>query len=205
MDYQVQRSDSVNMSHIIVDQMLTEQTLAGDQASFEVLMKKYEQPLRGYMRRILKDQELIADVLQAVFFQFYLSLPKLRANIPLKAWLYRVAYNRCLDELRKKYRRPAVPFSLLEEEDGEEEHSLAETLPDMRLTPEEIFEQQELHEQLVHEMEALSPKIRSVVHLRCFGELSFSEIGEKLDMSEGTAKTYFYRSLPRLRAALIAR
>ena len=53
MDHHVQRSHRVNLSHTLIDQMLTEQALAGDQASFEVLMKKYELPLRGYMRRIL--------------------------------------------------------------------------------------------------------------------------------------------------------
>ena len=76
MDHHVQRSQSVNMSHTLVDQLLTKQALAGDQDSLEVLIKKYEQPLRSYMRRMLKDQELIADVLQAVFFQLHVSLPK---------------------------------------------------------------------------------------------------------------------------------
>jgi RNA polymerase sigma-70 factor (ECF subfamily) len=97
-----------------------------------------------------------------------------------------------------------VYFSHLEGEYGEEEHLLAETLPDTYLTPEEILEQQDLHDQLVHAMEVLSPTNRSVVHLRSFGELSFSEIGKKLNIPEATVKTYFYRSLPRLRAALLA-
>ena len=202
MDHHVQRSHRENMSHILVDQTLTKQALAGDQGSFEVLIKKYEQPLRSYMRRMLKDQDLIADVLQAVFFQLRVSLPHLRTNLPLKPWLYRVARNRCLDELRKNARRRAVSFSLLQEEDSEEVHALVEMLPDTSLTPEELFEQQELHEQLVHAMGALSPTSRAVVHLHCFGELSFSEIGKKLNMPTNTAKMYFYRSLPRLRAAL---
>src|SRR5690348_17462485 len=94
MDHHVQRSHSMNLSHTLADQLLMEQALAGDQASFEVLINKYERPLRGYMRRILKDQELIADVLQHVFFQFYVSLPNLRNTSPLKPWLCRVAYNR---------------------------------------------------------------------------------------------------------------
>jgi RNA polymerase sigma factor (sigma-70 family) len=202
MDHHIQCSHRVNLSHTLTDQMLMEQALAGDQASFEALMNKYELPLRGYMRRMLKDQELIADVLQHVFFQFYVSLPNLRTTDPLKPWLCRVAYNRCVDELRKLSRRQAVSFSFLEGHESAEEHALVEMLPDTRQTPEEIFEQQELHEQLLQAIEILSPTFRTVVHLRCFGELSFSEIGKQLQMPEGTAKTYFYRSLPRLRAAL---
>jgi RNA polymerase sigma-70 factor (ECF subfamily) len=205
MDHHVQHSQRVNLSHTPADQMLMEQALAGDQAAFEVLMNKYERPLRGYMRRILKDQELIADVLQHVFFQFYVSLPNLRTTSPLKPWLYRVAYNRCVDELRKNARRQALSFSFLEGQESAEEQALVEMLPDTHLTPEELFERQELHEQLVQAIRTLSPTFRTVVHLRCFGELSFSEIGQQLQMPEGTAKTYFYRSLPQLRAALGAR
>ena len=84
----------------------------------------------------------------------------------------------------------------------EEAYLLAEMLPDTGLTPEAILEQQELHAQLLQAMKDLSPTFRAVVHLRCFVERSFSEIGKQLDMPEATAKTYFYRSLPRLRAAL---
>jgi len=204
MHPQVQRPNKIDMRYTISDDMLAKQALAGDQVSFEVLMNKYERPLRGYIWRILKDDDLMADVLQYVFLQFYTSLPKLRTNAPLKAWLYRVAYHRCLDELRRKHRRQDVSFSQLEGKSGEEELLLAETLPDPHLTPEEMLEQQDLHEQLLQALEVLSPTLRSVVHLRCFGELSFSEIGKKLNMPEATAKTYFHRSLPRLRAALEA-
>jgi RNA polymerase sigma-70 factor (ECF subfamily) len=204
MEYHVQRSHHGNLSYAPVDQVLTEQALAGDQAAFEVLVNKYESPLRGYIWRILKDHDLMADVLQYVFLQCYYSLPKLRTNAPLKAWLFRVAYHRCLDELRSKQRRRAIFFSQLEGEDGEEESLLAEEIPDPHLTPEEILDQHELHEQLVQAMETLSPKLRAVVHLRCFGELSFSEIGQRLNMPASTAKTYFHRSLPRLRTAFVA-
>ncbi|GHO96474.1 RNA polymerase sigma factor [Reticulibacter mediterranei] len=205
MNHHIQRSHYGNLSHTLVDQVLTEQALAGDQAAFEVLINKYESPLRGYIWRILKDHDLMADVLQHVFLQCYCSLPKLRTDTPLKAWLFRVAYHRCLDELRSKRRRQAISFSQLEGEDGEEASPLADELLDPDLTPEELLEQQELHEQVVQAMETLSPRLRAVVHLRSFGELSFAEIGKQLNMPESTAKTYFHRSLPRLRAAFVAR
>lgn len=203
MHSHVQRSDKTDSRYSISDDILRKQVLEGNHTSFEVLMKKYERPLRGYIWNILKDDDLIADVLQFVFFQFYTFLPKLRTNTPLKAWLFRVAYYRCLDELRKKHRRRDVSFSQLEEASDEEELLLVETLPDPHRTPEGILEQQDLREQLLQALQVLSPTYRSVVRLRCFGELSFSEIGKQLNMPEATAKTYFHRALPRLRAALI--
>lgn len=140
MDDQIQRQNATHVSYSMADDLLTQPALVGDQGSFEALLKKYEHPLRGYIKTMLKDDEQIDDILQYVFLQFYVSLPKLKACIPLKAWQYRVAYNRCVDELRKNHRRQVVSFSQLEGEDGEEEHLLAETLPDMHLTPEEILE-----------------------------------------------------------------
>lgn len=178
------------------------QAAIADQCSFDALVKEYEKPLRTYVRNILKDGELVEDVLQHVFFQLYISLPKLSVKKPLKAWLFRVSYHRSLDELRKRKRHPVVFFSQLERGESEEELLFVETIQDRQLMPEGVLEQQELHEQLVHALHVLSPKARSIVYLRCFGELTFSEIGKQLNISETTAKTCFHRALPRLRAVL---
>ena len=51
---------------------------------------------------------------------------------------------------------------------------------------------------------SLPPKLRSIVQLRCFRQLTFAEIGRTLNMLEPTVKTYFYRSLPLMRRALAA-
>jgi RNA polymerase sigma factor (sigma-70 family) len=202
MSYQPQQTLYLDKPSVIPDDLLIERAYLGDQGAFEALINKYEKSLRGYIKRMLKDEEIIEDILQHVFLQFYLALPKLRTNVPLHAWLYRVTYNRCVDELRRKRHCKSVSFSQLERAYNEEVHLLADMLPDTGLTPEAILEQQELHTQLLQAIKALSPTFRAVVHLRCFVERSFSEIGKQLDMPEGTAKTYFYRSLPRLRAAL---
>jgi RNA polymerase sigma factor (sigma-70 family) len=186
---------------LMTDDLLVKQALAGDQEAFEALVHKYERPLRGYLWNILKEDELIADVLQQVFLQLSVWLPKLNTNRSLKAWLFRVAYHRCLDELRKKQRRQVIFFSQLEEQGSEEEPLFAETIPDGQPTPEDLLEQQDFHEYVAHALRALLERARSIVHLRCFGELTFSEIGEHLNISEATARTSFHRSLPRLRAA----
>lgn len=197
------------MSHHYTDQMPvtgsdipTKSGAIEDQSSFDALIKEYEKPLRDYVRNILKDEELVADVLQHVFFQLYVSLPKLSVNKPLKAWLFRVSYHRSLDELRKRRRHPVIYFSQLERGDSEEEPLFVETILDRQLMPESVLEQQELHEQLVHALHVLSPKARSIVYLRSFGELTFAEIGKQLNISESTAKTSFHRALPRLRTVL---
>ena len=120
-----------------------------------------------------------------------------------KGWLFQVARNRCFSELRTRRRRRTVYFSELEPEQSEEEPSPLEFIPDSQPLPEEIAERYDLQCTLQRAMFALPPKSRSIVHLHCSRELSFSEIGRMLEMPVPTVKAYFYRSLPRLRTALM--
>ncbi len=184
------------------DGILLGQSLAGDEYAFESLVSRYRGPLLNYIRRIIKDDEQAYDVLQFVWLKFYISRPKLLTDLPLKAWLFQVARNCCLDELRKQRRRPAIHFSQLSWEDEDEGIELLESIQDPRLLPEEIVEQLDLHDLLQQAIGRLPPRFRWVVHLRCFEELTFSEIGDALKMPTATAKACFYRALPRLRSAL---
>src|SRR5256712_5529485 len=202
MLYGQPQQDSILQGQGVPDGVLVGQALAGDQRAFEVLVSRSHRPLVSCIQGFLKDNEQVNDVLQHVFLQLYVFLPMLLRNVSLKAWLFQVARNRCLDELRKRRRRAEVPFSTLEWEDREEGLSPLEAIPDPDPLPEEMTERSELHCSLHAAIVSLPPKFRSIVHLRCFRQLTFSEIGRTLSMPETTVKSYFYRSLPRLRKAL---
>src|SRR6266566_383633 len=139
-----------------------------------------------------------------ISYNMYLSncipLCPLYAQISLKAWLFQVARNRCLDELR---RRHAIHFSELEAVNDDEELSPLAAIPDNGPLPEELAEQSDLQYRLQDAIQTLPIKFRSVVLLRYAAQLSFSEIGQALNMPEATAKTYFQRAKPLLRTALI--
>jgi len=202
MPYAQPQQYSILQGQGVADGVLVEQALAGDQSAFEFLVSRYHRPLVSYIRGFLKDGEQVYDVLQYVFLQLYVSLPRLLTNVSLKPWLLQVARNRCLDELRRRRRRTEIPFSTLEWECREENLSLVETIPDPEPLPEEVAERIDLQCSLQQAMFSLPPKLRSIVHLHCFRQLNFSEIGRMLNMPESTVKAYFYRSLPRLRTAL---
>ena len=186
----------------VPDGLLVGQALAGDQYAFEFLVNRYHHQLVSYIQSLLKDHDKSYDVLQHVYLQLYLSLPILLRNVSLRGWLFQVARNRCLDELRKRRRKPEIPFSTLEREGGEEGPPGLEAIPDPELLPEEMTESSELRDSLHAAIGSLPPKLRSIVQLHCLKELTFAEIGRTLNMSETTAKTYYYRSLPLLRRAL---
>lgn len=202
MLYVQPRKSRVLAGHGVPDGVLVGQAQAGDQLAFESLVNRYHNSLASYIAGFLKDGEQAADVLQHVYLQLYLSLPTLLTNVSLKGWLFQVARNRCLDELRKRRRRAEAPFSTLAWDAGEEGLTALETIPDPDPLPEEVAERVDLACSLQEAIATLPPRVRPLVQLHCFRELTFAEIARLLHMPETTVKASFYRALPRLRRAL---
>ena len=186
------------------DGFLAEQALSGNQQAFETLVNRYSGSLFSFIYHYLDDYDKACDILQQVFLQLYLSLATLRTSEPLKPWLFQVARNRCLDDIRQRNRRRNVYFSELETQNEEGEAPVLFSIPDTGPMPEELAESHDLQSRLVQAIHALPPKFRSVVFLRYTAQLSFSEIGAVLSMPTATAKTYFQRAKPLLRAHLQA-
>jgi len=192
----------------VSDRVLVERIITGDHTAFEMLVHRYHTPLLGFIRHSLVDKDLAQDVLQFVFLKLYMFIPKLYAhssmlhvNTSLKAWLFQVAWHRCIDERR---RRQPLLFSELELLREEGEQAGLSMIPDRYPLPEEVAEHRELQRMLSCAIQALPPRFRSVVLLRYTKELTFGEIGRLLNMPENTAKTYFQRARPILRAALVS-
>src|SRR5579859_46379 len=185
------------------DAILAQMTLAGDQRAFEVLLQRYSTPLFNFMYRFLGDYDQACDVLQQVSLRFYTSLPKLNTSEPFKAWLFQVARNCCVDEVRRR-KRYAIYFSQLETENSDGEIVYLADRPDPGPLPEEMAERHDLQQLLQRAILSLPPRFRAVVTLRYISQLSFSEIGKILSMPEATAKTYFHRAKMVLRKTLSA-
>jgi len=191
---------SIDMA-ALSDACLAQQALAGDQGAFEILVRRYSTPLFNFICHFLGDYDQACDVLQQVFMRFFTSLPKLGTGDPFKPWLFQVARNCCVDELRRR-RRYAIQFSQLEAENDENDISFLNEIPDAGPLPEELAERHDLQQTLREAIESLPPKFRAVVLLRYTSQLSFTEIGRTLNMPEATAKTYFHRAKVLLRKIL---
>ncbi len=186
------------------DDDLVKQAYAGDQRAFEALVDRYSDSVSRYSYSILKDKDQTEDVLQFVFIQLSVFLPTLQAESSLKTWLFRVARNRCLDDLRKRRRERIIcPFALLVEEVEEGVSPREEGIRDLNPLPEEMMVTFELQSLLQRALFTLSPVSHAIVHLHSFKHLNFLEIARILNIPQSTVKTSFHRSLPRLRAALM--
>src|SRR5690349_15273305 len=139
------RERGKNQPKDITDGVLAQQTLKGDQDAFEKLVQRYSGALFNFICRFLSDYDAASDILQQVFTQLYISLPNLRTGEPLKAWLFQVARNRCLDELRRKR---VIHFSELLTPSEDDELSPLAIIPDNSPLPEEVAERHDLQEML---------------------------------------------------------
>jgi RNA polymerase sigma-70 factor, ECF subfamily len=88
---------------------------SGDQEAFTALVRHYDPGLRGLAFRLLGDRERMDDALQETYVKAFRALPRFRGDSALGTWLYRIAYNACLDELERSRRAPVVPIHELPE------------------------------------------------------------------------------------------
>jgi RNA polymerase sigma factor (sigma-70 family) len=205
VEYTSQPIILASASQTFMDADLVEQAAAGNERAFELLVERYESQVWQFVYYHLAHTDDVQDIVQFVFLQLYLSLPRLQGHLfstrsqqPLKSWLLQVARNRCYDERHRKHH---ILFSDMETT-SEEEINPFESLPDTAPLPEETVEQQDQQRLLQDAIQMLPSHFRSIVSLRYREELTFREIGQRLRIPENTARTYFQRARPLLRVAL---
>src|SRR6185436_18081679 len=92
----------------------------GDHSAFEELVEKYKQPVFNMIYRTLPDAAEAEDLAQVVFVQVYKSAARYRVEAKFSTWLFTIARNLCLNELRRRSRHPAdsLDASISPEEDA---------------------------------------------------------------------------------------
>jgi RNA polymerase sigma-70 factor (ECF subfamily) len=157
---------------------------AGDEAAFAELVERYQVRLRYYLRKMLSDVQAAEDALQDVWLDVLRGVWRLADAGAFGAWLYRIARDRALRDLRK--RQP--PYQPLEEvdllmDDGTE---------DAQFAAEDV--------ELIHAaLDELAPEHREVVVLRYVEDMTYGEISRVVGCQVGTVLHYAKRAL---RAAL---
>jgi RNA polymerase sigma-70 factor (ECF subfamily) len=89
------------------DRRLVQSVLDGDRNAFSDLVRRHDDRLRGLAYKLLAgDRDRMDDALQEAYVRAYRSLDGFRAEADFGTWIYRIAYNACIDELRRGRRRP---------------------------------------------------------------------------------------------------
>jgi RNA polymerase sigma-70 factor, ECF subfamily len=105
---------------------VVERARRGDQEAFAALVRHYDRGLRALAYRLVGDRDRIDDALQEAYVNAFRALPRFRGDSDLGTWLYRIAYNACLDELERS--RKVVHLPLAEVADMAQETEPVERL-----------------------------------------------------------------------------
>jgi RNA polymerase sigma-70 factor, ECF subfamily len=157
----------------------------GDIRAFKAIYERHRDRVYNLAFYSLGDALWAEDVLQVVFLKIYRGLPGFRLESSLATWIYRITMN----ELQNQQRQRGAQHIPLEELLGSEEEPDNRSLPDLKSADNQ---RREIVQQAVME---LSPKLRAVVLLKYFEELSYEEIAEVLDCAPGTVASRLSRAL----------
>lgn len=170
----------------------------GEMSAFEDLVTRYEKRVYALALRSTGDAEDAADLTQETFLRAWRAMDGFRGDSGFSTWLFRITMNLCVDFARRKTAVPQTQ-SLTDEEERER------ALPDTAPTPEQHLENSELGRELVAALGEVSEEHRRIVLLRDVSGLSYTEIAEVLELSEGTVKSRLSRARLALREILLAR
>ncbi len=137
------------------------------------------------------------DVCQDVFVKVYQNLSKFQFEAKLSTWIARIAYNTCINYLKKK----KVP---LFEDHLKEEISIEETITDTS-APDDFAVEEDLSARLKYEINKLPPQFRAIISLYHLDEMRYTEIAEIMDLPEGTVKSYLFRARKLLKERLMSK
>jgi RNA polymerase sigma-70 factor (ECF subfamily) len=88
------------------DVTLASRARAGDRRAFTTLLRRHDPTMRRLAYRLLADPTAMDDALQEAYVKAYTALPQYRDDARFGTWLYRITYNACIDEIRRRRRRP---------------------------------------------------------------------------------------------------
>ena len=172
----------------------------GDRREFARLVDAYSGLLYRLALKMLGNATDAEDALQNTFLKAFQHMDQFEGRSSLSTWLYRIASNEALMQLRKQ--RPETTFSDMSAEDEEDQNYDPVQITDWPSLPEEELLSAEAHTALDRAIEHLPEKLRIVFVLRDIEDLSIQETSQVLGLSETAVKTRLLRARLRLREEL---
>jgi RNA polymerase sigma-70 factor (ECF subfamily) len=171
---------------------------AGDEESFNLLLRKYRLPLVNFLFRMVRDAATAEDLAQEVFLRVYRARKQYSPSAKFTTWLFRIATNLALNSVRdNRHRRADVSIDVTVEED---EAPREQPAREMRI--DEHMIERDRSEFIRSAVAALPEKQRVAVLLHKYEEMDYGEIAKVLECSESALKSLLFRAYETLRVQL---
>jgi RNA polymerase sigma factor (sigma-70 family) len=165
-----------------------------DHAAFDRLFDEFSAPIYNYVLRMVGDPDRAADVTQDTFIKAYRKLDSLTDEHSTKSWLYRIATNTAIDEMRR--RRWVSPIGIDDPDQPER--------PDTGPGPEAVVMAGMLDDRIQRALMQLRPNHRQCLILSDLEDMSAQQIGEVMGLSYGAVRTLLCRARGEMRRRLAA-
>lgn len=172
------------------DEALAVRVQNGDTESFGTLVTRYEPKLLRYGRRFISERDDIDDIVQVAFIRAYENIQGFDATQKFSPWMYRIAHNAFVNELKRKSRYSLLPdfdtfvsfYATEDPAEGERERS-------------------EMRQFIERGLSTLKPQYRECIILYYFEEMGYKEIADILQIPIGTVGIRIKRAKEQLKAA----
>lgn len=175
------------------DHSLLAATLTGDEAAFRELVRRYQNQITNYVYRMLDDYDRAVDLAQETFLRVYTSAERYQATYSFSTYIYRIAHNLAISDLRQRKRRRLMQFPMFfSDKDNDEVEIEIEDKRQVLADASMIAAEQ--REAVTRAIASLPEKYRAALVLCDIEEKSYEEISEVLDLPVGTVKSRINRA-----------
>lgn len=177
----------------------------GDEAAFAAVLARWEKPLYNFINRIMQERTEAEDIEQEVFLKLAASAGGLKRQAKFSSYLYRIAYNLCIDRLRRRATRgnagsPESLEAIMQTEEGE---AMKRQLPDPADLPADLLRERRDAERAVSAaLGNLPENQRAALILKVYEDRSYSEIAEILGVTVPSVESLLFRARQSLKTSL---
>ena len=196
-------SDDVEKARLVTYVQVVEvaRLRAGDAEAFRLLVERLQQPITGYLNRLVGDREVALDLAQDTFLQVYREIEKTSVDLALDAWIYRIATNYGLRYLNRKRLHQFVHFSFDSNLSSDENmHASNFIYADGTLLPgpsiEDLIEMRMLIEQA---LSSLTPKDAVCLQLHYGNGFTYEQIGRIIAITPEAVRKRVARGVEKFR------
>ena len=181
----------------LLEPALIERCKRQDPQAFGQIVDAYQNRVYGFVKRMVLDAEEASDIAQEVFVRAFQSFGRFDGRSSVRTWLFRIAYNLCVDRARRHQRAPLetrIEATYTEDEPLE--------IADTRWNPETSVLNDELMSAAEAAIGSMSEKLRSVLLLHDQQDLAYDEIAKLLELPIGTVKSRLFLARAHMQNAL---
>jgi RNA polymerase sigma-70 factor, ECF subfamily len=176
------------------DHSLIEATRQGDEAAFAEIMRRYRSPLVNFLYRFLNDYEEAVDLAQETFVRIYFAIDRYHTSFAFSTYIYRIASNLAISELRRRKRRRVLSLTgLLQGKNGDDEATDFQPADERKL-PDAGLVDDEQSRVIGRAIAALPEKYRLPLILRDIEGKSYEDVAAILELGLGTTKSRISRA-----------